>query len=79
MKSNVFKQFMAAVMLVSLTGCKQQISVSAKNTDIEYGKEKQRTVDLLDMEDTSKVSADPEEIDTSKVGSIEVQCQKKEC
>ena len=73
MKSNVFKQFMAAVMLVSLTGCKQQISVSAKNTDIEYGKEKQRTVDLLDMEDTSKVSADPEEIDTSKVGSIEVQ------
>ena len=64
---------MAAVMLVSLTGCKQQISVSAKNTDIEYGKEKQRTVDLLDMEDTSKVSADPEEIDTSKVGSIEVQ------
>lgn len=73
MKSNVFKQFMAAAMLVSLTGCKQQISVSAKNTDIEYGKEKQRTVDLLDMEDTSKVSADPEEIDTSKVGSIEVQ------
>ena len=73
MKMNVFKQFMAAVMLVSLTGCKQQISVSAKNTDIEYGKEKQRTVDLLDMEDTSKVSADPEEIDTSKVGSIEVQ------
>ena len=73
MKMNVFKQFMAAVMLVSLTGCKQQISVSAKNTDIEYGKEKQRTVDLLDMEDTSKVSANPEEIDTSKVGSIEVQ------
>ena len=73
MKINVFKQFMAAVMFISLTGCKQQISVSAKSADIEYGKEKQRAVDLLDMEDTSKVSADPEEIDTSKVGSIEVQ------
>ena len=73
MKMNVFKQFMAAVMFVSLTGCKQQISVSAKSTDIEYGKEKQLAVDLLDMEDTSKLSADPEEIDTSKVGSIEVQ------
>lgn len=73
MKMNVFKQFMAAVMFVSLTGCKQQISVSAKSADIEYGKEKQRAVDLLDMEDTSNVSADPEEIDTSKVGSIEVQ------
>lgn len=73
MKMNVFKQFMVAMMFVSLTGCKQQISVSAKSADIEYGKEKQRAVDLLDMEDTSKVSADPEEIDTSKVGSIEVQ------
>lgn len=73
MKINVFKQFMVAVMFVSLTGCKQRISVSAKSADIEYGKEKQRAVDLLDMEDTSKVSADPEEIDTSKVGSIEVQ------
>ena len=73
MQINVFKQFMVAVMFVSLTGCKQQISVSAKSADIEYGKEKQRAVDLLDMEDTSKVSADPEEIDTSKVGSIEVQ------
>ena len=73
MKMNVFKQVMAAVMFVSLTGCKQQISVSAKNTDIEYGKEKKCAVDLLDMEDTSKLSADPEEIDTSKVGLIEVQ------
>lgn len=73
MGSNVLKQIIIAIILGSLTGCKQQIILSAKTTDIEYGIEKKNAIELLDIKDNVKVSANPEEIETYKVGSVEVQ------
>ena len=74
----IISTVLTALTVISLTGCNKTVaSVEAKSTSIEYGKDKVKTVDLLDTENTDSIQGDPEEIDASKVGDVDVSYSSK--